>query len=227
MLWWGNPEKEFLNKVLREDLEKAVDSLPEDFRIPVVLCELQGFSYHDIGSGSGTDVLIASTRVGPKGKVAGLDMTQAMLNKARCNAAKMGATQVEFFEGNAEKFPLPDASVGVVTSNGVLNLIPDKPRAFAEIFRVLRPGGRIQIADIVLGKPIKQSSRENPQLWAECIVGAEMEDRYLELFRKAGFVDVKVISQLDYFSKSSEPETREVAASYGAKTVVLQGRKPS
>jgi arsenite methyltransferase len=186
----------------------------------------EGHHVLDIGSGSGTDVLIASTLVGPKGKVTGLDMTEAMLKKARANAAGMGADRVEFVEGNAEKIPLPDASVDVVTSNGVLNLVPDKPGCFAEIFRVLRPGGKIQISDIVLGKPIKQSSRENPQLWAECIVGAVLEDEYLELFRKAGFADVRIIGELDYFSKSADPDTREVAASYGAKTIVLEGSKP-
>jgi ubiquinone/menaquinone biosynthesis C-methylase UbiE len=181
----------------------------------------------DVGSGSGTDVLIASLLAGSAGKVYGLDMTEAMLQKARTNAEKMGAKNVELIEGNAEKIPLPDASIDVVTSNGVLNLVPDKPKAFSEIFRILRPGGQIQIADIVLGKPIKESSRENPQLWAECIVGAVLEDEYLELFRKAGFQEVKVIRDFDYFSKSPEADTREVAAKYGAKTVVLQGRKPS
>ena len=149
-----------------------------------------------------------------------------MLSKARVNAAKMGAANVEFLEGNAEKVPLPEASVDVVTSNGVLNLVPDKPKTFSEIFRVLRPGGHIQIADIVLGKPIKAESRNNPQLWAECIVGAVLEEEYLELFRAAGFKDVKVIGELDYFSKSPEDDTREVAAKYGAKTVVLKGTRP-
>jgi ubiquinone/menaquinone biosynthesis C-methylase UbiE len=181
----------------------------------------------DIGSGSGTDVLIASALVGPRGKVYGLDMTEAMLSKARANAEKMGTTHVEFIKGNAEKIPLPDASVDVVTSNGVLNLVPDKPKTFSEIFRVLRPGGRIQIADIVLGKPIKAESRNNPQLWAECIVGAVLEEDYLELFRAAGFKNATVISELDYFSKSPEADTREVAAKYGAKTVVIKGGKPS
>jgi ubiquinone/menaquinone biosynthesis C-methylase UbiE len=181
----------------------------------------------DIGSGSGTDVLIASTLVGPHGKVYGLDMTDAMLSKARANAEKMGASHVEFVKGNAETIPLPDASIDIVTSNGVLNLVPEKGRAFSEIFRVLRPGGRIQIADIVLGKPIKPESRNNPQLWSECIVGAVLEEEYLELFRAAGFKNTKVVSELDYFAKSSEADTREVAAKYGAKTVLIKGSKPS
>lgn len=181
----------------------------------------------DIGSGSGTDVLIASTLVGPRGKVYGLDMTDAMLSKARANADKMGASHVELVKGNAETIPLPDASIDSVTSNGVLNLVPDKPKACSEIIRVLRPGGRIQISDIVLGKPIKAESRNNPQLWAECIVGAVLEEDYLALFRAAGFKNVTVIGELDYFSKSADADTREVAAKYGAKTVVISGSKPS
>ncbi|MDF0652854.1 MAG: methyltransferase domain-containing protein [Nitrospira sp.] len=187
----------------------------------------QGDRVLDIGSGSGTDALIASTLVGPRGKVYGLDMTDAMLSKARTNAKKMGVSHVEFLKGNAEKIALPDASIDSVTSNGVLNLVPDKPTAFGEIFRVLRPGGRIQIADIVLGKPIRPESRNDPQLWAECIVGAVQEEDYLALFRAAGLKHVTVIGALDYFSESSEADTREVAMKYGAKTVVITGSKPS
>lgn len=187
----------------------------------------QGDRVLDIGSGSGTDVLIASTLVGSFGQVYGLDMTDAMLSKARANAEKMRTSHVEFLKGNAETIPLPDASVDSVTSNGVLNLVPDKPRAFSEIFRVLRPGGRIQIADIVLGNPIKAESRNDPQLWAECIVGAVQEDDYLALFDATGFKNVTVIGTLDYFSKSSEADTREVAARYGAKTIVISGSKPT
>jgi len=187
----------------------------------------QGDRVLDIGSGSGTDVLIASTLAGPRGKVYGLDMTDAMLAKACANAKKMGTSHVEFVKGNAETIPLPDASIDSVTSNGVLNLVPDKPRTFSEIFRVLRPGGRIQIADIVLSKPIKAESRNNPQLWAECIVGAVLEEDYLALLHAAGFKNAKVIGELDYFSKSPDADTREVAAKYGAKTVVIEGSKPS
>lgn len=181
----------------------------------------------DIGSGSGTDVLIASTLVGPHGKIYGLDMTQAMLSKARVNAKKMGTSHVEFVKGNAETIPLPAASLDSVTSNGVLNLVPDKPKAFGEVFRVLRRGGQIQIADIVLGKPIRIESRNDPQLWAECIVGAVQEEDYLALLRAAGFRNVTVIGELDYFSQSSDADTREVAARYGAKTIVIKGSKPS
>ncbi len=181
----------------------------------------------DVGSGSGTDTLIASRLVGPQGRVYALDMTGAMREKLRTNARKMGATNVESVEGNAEEIPLPDTSIDVVTSNGVLNLVPDKERAFRELYRVLRPGGRVQIADIVVGRPISEQCKQNPQLWAECVVGALLEDDYLAMFRALGFEDVAALSHLDYFSKSANEETRKVAASLGAHTVVMRARKPA
>ncbi|KAB2912761.1 MAG: methyltransferase domain-containing protein [Hyphomicrobiaceae bacterium] len=173
----------------------------------------------DIGSGSGTDALIASGLVGSSGKVYGLDMTAAMLEKLRANIAKTGARNVEVLEGNAEAIPLPSATVDVVTSNGVLNLVPDKPKAFAEIFRVLKPGGRVQIADIVVGRPISEECRSNPQLWAECVVGASVEDQYLGMLANAGLDDTTVLRRFDYFSGSSSESTRRVAASFAAHTI--------
>ena len=180
----------------------------------------------DIGSGSGTDVLIAARLVGPEGKIYGLDMTQAMRNKLRQNVDKMGVTNVTLLAGNAEEIPLPDAAVDVVTSNGVLNLVPDKERAFTEIYRVLRPGGRVQIADIVVGKPISEQCRQDPELWAECVVGALLEEEYLNMFRHLGFEDVDVLNRFDYFAKSSSEKTRRVTASFNAHTIVLKATKP-
>lgn len=184
----------------------------------------QGDAILDVGSGSGTDTLIASMLTGPQGKVYGLDMTRAMLEKLRRNVASMGAKNVVPLEGNAEEIPLPDSSVDVVTSNGVLNLVPDKRRAFAEIARVLKPGGRLQISDISLANPVSDSARSNPKLWAECVVGAVVEDDYLEKLRAAG-LDVEVISRLDYFAGSVSEDTRRVAHGLGAHSVVLRGRK--
>ena len=180
----------------------------------------------DIGSGSGTDVLIAARLAGPEGKVYGLDMTQAMRNKLRKNVDEMGVSNVTLIAGNAEEIPLPDAAVDVVTSNGVLNLVPDKERAFSEIYRVLRPGGRVQIADIVVGKPVSEQCRQDPELWAECIVGALLEEEYLDMFQQLGFEDVNLLNRLDYFSKSSSEKTRRVASSFSAHTVVIKGIKP-
>ena len=186
----------------------------------------QGDAVLDIGSGSGTDVLIASQLAGPEGKIFALDMTEAMRNKLESNAKVQGASNIEIVAGDAEGIPLPDASVTVVTSNGVLNLVPDKATAFSEIFRVLKPGGKVQIADIVVNQDISEECRSNPALWAECIVGAMEEQDYLQLFRDIGFQDVKAIGHLDYFSGSSSEETRKVAASFGAGTVVMSAVKP-
>jgi SAM-dependent methyltransferase len=180
----------------------------------------------DIGSGSGTDALIASGLVGPGGRVIGLDLTEAMRNKLRANAASAGAANLEVLAGNAEAIPLPDASVDVVSSNGVLNLVPDKSAAIGEIARVLRPGGRLQLADIVVETSPSEACRAQPELWAECIVGATMAESYISGFEGAGLCDVQVLSRSDYFSGSCSAETRRVAGSFGAHTVVLRARKP-
>jgi arsenite methyltransferase len=179
----------------------------------------------DIGSGSGTDTLLAST-LATCGRVYGLDMTPAMLGKLRRNVAAMGSTRVQPLEGNAEEIPLPDASVDVVTSNGVLNLVPDKRRAFAEIARVLKPGGRLQVSDIALRTPVSEKSRADPQLWAECVVGAVVEDDYLTLLREAGLA-VEVIGRQDYFSGSVSADTRRAARTLGAHAITLRGMRPS
>lgn len=181
----------------------------------------------DVGSGSGTDALIASARVGAAGRVYGLDLTTAMLRKLEHNAAVMMVRNLEPIEGNAEDIPLPDGSVDVVTSNGVLNLVPDKPRAVGEVFRVLHPGGRVQIADIVLRNPAADACRLEPELWAECIVGATVEDDYLQLFRAAGFRGVDVLATRDYFAGSASPETRRLAASLGGHAIVMRALKPA
>lgn len=175
----------------------------------------------DVGAGSGTDTLTAARLVGPRGKVFALDMTQAMLAKMRGNAAQVDVKNVEVIEGNAETIPLPDASVDVVTSNGVLNLVPDKSRAFSEIHRVLRPGGHVQLADIVVSQPVSETAKANPKLWAECVVGALIEQDYLGLFRTAGFANVTVLRSFDYFSGSASADTRKVAAALGAKSIEI------
>jgi SAM-dependent methyltransferase len=178
----------------------------------------------DVGSGSGTDALIASTLTGAGGRVYGLDMTPAMLDKLRGNIAAMGAQNVVPLEGNAEEIPLGDACVDVVTSNGVLNLVPDKARAFAEIARVLKPGGRVQISDIALAKPVSDKARADPKLWAECVVGAVVEDDYVQRLRAAG-LNVEIFHAFDYFAGSVSADTRRVAHGLGAHTIVMRGRK--
>lgn len=180
----------------------------------------------DIGSGSGTDALIAAGLIGPGGRVIGLDLTAAMREKLRANAAAAGAVNLEVLAGNAEAIPLPDGSVDVVTSNGVLNLVPDKERAMREVGRVLRPGGRLQMADIVVRTLPSEACRSHPELWAECVVGATTVESYVTGFEAAGLCDVEVLSRIEYFEASSSAETRKVAGSFGAHAVVLRARKP-
>jgi arsenite methyltransferase len=182
----------------------------------------------DIGAGAGTDILLSALLVGAEGKAYGLDMTRAMHEKLHHNKDEMGLENVIPLLGNAEEIPLEDESIDVVTSNGVLNLVPDKQTAFAEIFRVLKPGGHIQISDIIINKHWSEldESRANPKLWAECIVGAMEEDPYIESFEKAGFENVRKISQLDYFSGSESESTKKTASYFGAISITIVGDKP-
>jgi SAM-dependent methyltransferase len=183
----------------------------------------EGDTVLDIGSGSGTDALIASTLVGESGTVYGVDITPAMRQKLLRNVGEMNATNVRVVDGNAEQLPVPDATIDVVTSNGVLNLVPDKAAAFREIARVLKPGGRLQLADIALRVPVPEKSRSDPQLWAECVVGAVVEDDYMSQLRSAG-LDVQIVRQMDYFAGSASANTRRAAHALGAHTVVIHGR---
>jgi len=141
----------------------------------------------DLGSGSGTDAFFAALQVGAKGHVTGLDMTDAMLEKAHRNLEVSSLSNVSFKKGFAESLPLDDQSFDVVISNGVINLSPVKETVFAEIRRVLVPGGRLMFSDIVTGVELPDSVRDNCALWAECIGGAQEAQRYLRLIEKAGF----------------------------------------
>lgn len=180
----------------------------------------------DVGAGSGTDTMISANIVGPLGKVYALDMTAEMRAKLEKTAADAGINNVEVVEGDAESIPLPDESVDVVTTNGVINLVPDKARAIAEIFRVLKPGGRLQISDIALTRPVSARFRQDPQMWAECVVGAVEEERYFVMLRNSGFDKVERIGELDYFALSSNSKTQEVAQLFNAHSVTIRAQKP-
>lgn len=181
----------------------------------------------DLGSGSGTDTFIASSLVGPAGRVWALDVTPAMLARLRSAVRSEKLDHVAMVRADAERLPLADASVDVVTSNGALNLVPDKRRAFREIFRVLRPGGRVQIADVVISRPVPVGGRSDPELWAQCVVGASVDEDYLAWFREAGFTDVEVRREHDYFALSPSPETRRIASSLGARAVEVTMGRPT
>ncbi|MDZ7729012.1 MAG: arsenite methyltransferase [Dehalococcoidia bacterium] len=148
---------------------------------PTAISELQpGENVLDLGSGAGIDCFLAARMVGEQGKVYGVDMTPDMVHLARQNAGKVGATNVEFRLGEIEHLPVADATVDVVISNCVINLGPDKGQVFREAFRVLRPGGRLQVSDIVWTKPVPAEIRNDMEQWAGCIAGAMLEGDYLE-----------------------------------------------
>ncbi len=149
----------------------------------------------DLGSGGGIDVFLAARLVGPTGKAIGVDMTEEMLERARRAAAAMGISNVEFRHGDIEALPLPDDSVDAVISNCVINLAPDKSRVFQEAIRVLKPGGRMLISDVVSDGALPASLRTDPDTWARCVGGAMDEGAYLGLIRAAGFEEVEVLTR--------------------------------
>jgi len=149
----------------------------------------------DIGSGGGLDVFLASKKVGPGGKVIGLDMTEQMLRKARQNAEKGNYSNVEFKSGDAEDIPLEDNSVDLVMSNCVINLSPDKEKVYKEIYRILKPGGRFVISDIVTEKELPESIKNDPEKLAACVGGALTEDKYIGAIKKAGFKRVNILKK--------------------------------
>jgi arsenite methyltransferase len=158
---------------------------------PTALAKLQpGEIVLDLGSGGGIDVILSAKRVGPTGKAYGLDMTDEMLALARENQKKAGVTNVEFLKGAIENVPLPDNSVDVIISNCVINLSGDKDRVLAEAFRVLKPGGRLAVSDIVVRGPVPAGIRKSMELWVGCVAGALQEQEYCEKLARAGFESI-------------------------------------
>ena len=163
---------------------------------PIAIAELKtGEVVLDLGSGGGIDCFLAAKIVGDEGHVIGLDMTPDMIKLARRNAKKIGASNVEFRFGEMEDIPLPEGSVDVIISNCVINLSPDKDAVFAEAYRVLRPGGRLSVSDIVVDGNLPPALRQRLDAWAGCIAGALQEQVYLEKMRSAGFERIEVVSR--------------------------------
>ncbi len=161
---------------------------------PTALATLNpGETVLDLGSGGGIDVLLSARRVGPTGKVYGLDMTDEMLELARKNALDAGATNVEFLKGELEAIPLPDGSVDVIISNCVINLSADKDRSLREAYRVLKPGGRFAVSDVVVRGDVPAPIKKSVELWIGCIAGALEEKEFESKLRKAGFTDVEIV----------------------------------
>jgi ubiquinone/menaquinone biosynthesis C-methylase UbiE len=201
---------------------------------PVMFSHLKaGQVVVDLGSGSGKDVFLAARAVGDKGRVIGVDMTPEMLALARGNAAKFremtGLDNVEFREGTIEKLPIEDSTVDVVISNCVINLSPDKPAVFREVFRVLRPTGKMVVSDIVLNRPLPANLKNDAGLYAACIAGALMKDEYLRAIRSAGFASVDILSETLYEMKQSgnDPITAKVSKTLdgAASSITVEARK--
>ena len=166
---------------------------------PTAFADLKpGMTVLDLGSGAGIDVFIAAQAVGPAGKAIGIDMTDEMLKRARANKAKLGITNAEFWKGEIEDMPVESASVDRIISNCVINLVPDKRRAFSEMYRVLRNGGKFTVSDIVSIGEIPASVRKDMELWAGCIAGALDKQVYLQTVRGAGFKDLKISAEKPY-----------------------------
>lgn len=189
-----------------KSLGYSVDDLPESVTEsfagcgnPTALASLkEGEIVLDLGSGAGLDVFMAARQVGPTGHVIGVDMTPAMIEKAKDNAEKLGVTNVEFRFGDIEELPVDNDSVDVIISNCVINLAPDKGKVFRESFRVLHPGGRMLISDIVLEASLPQETREAVASYTGCLGGAILKEEYLQLIHDAGFTDVRIVSEAPF-----------------------------
>ncbi len=170
---------------------------------PISLAKLQnGETVLDLGSGAGLDCFLAARQIGETGHVIGVDMTPEMLKRARDNAARLNSHTVEFREGYLEALPVDDKVIDAIISNCVINLSPDKPQVFREMYRVLKAGGRIAISDIVTNRPLSEEMRKNKEDWCACTSGALPVKEYTEELRKAGFVNIKIEPNIDVIQKA-------------------------
>jgi arsenite methyltransferase len=211
---------------------ELLDTIPAE-----ALASFAGVGYHldlaglesgdkvlDLGSGSGTDAFCAARQVGPSGRVVGVDFTDEQIAKATQLRDRDGFSQVEFVEASIDALPFDDGAFDVVISNGVINLSPVKNRVFAEAARVLRPGGRLAIADIVSGRPLKERTRRNVELWAACIAGAIPRTSYLETIEASGFrVTATRTNDYDFISERA----LDACSTYGVESISLGAVKES
>jgi arsenite methyltransferase len=192
---------------------------------PTALAELKpGEIVLDLGSGGGIDVLLSARRVGPTGKAYGLDMTDEMLALARENQAKSGLTNVEFLKGEIENIPLPDASVDVIVSNCVINLSADKQRVLQEAFRVLKPGGRFAVSDVVVRGDVPEAIRKNIELWVGCVAGAMEEQEYIQKLERAGFAEIGVEPWRVYKAEEARSFIEESGLDYDSVAAQAEGK---
>jgi arsenite methyltransferase len=212
------------------DLEKAVSQqvgyregelaeIPDEANLglgcgaPIAaLAPAVGETVLDLGSGGGMDVFLAAPKVGATGRVIGVDMTPEMIARARATAERHGFANVEFREGRLEALPVDDASVDAVTSNCVINLVPDKAQVFREVARVLKPGGRLVISDIVLDRALPEAIADDLFAWAGCVAGAMRRDDYFGALAAAGLGDVEIVRDVDYVATIGEKLPDEIAA---------------
>ena len=209
-----------------EDLPESVSDVALGCGNPVALAELKpGEVVVDLGSGGGIDCFLAAARVGPQGKVIGIDMTPEMVWLARENAGKIGASNVEFRLGEMEHMPLENGSADVIISNCVINLCPDKDAVFKEAWRVLKPGGRLCVSDIILKGELPSEIKESLDQWAGCIAGAIQLEDYLGKIRAAGFAHVKVDGQ-QIAALMSAPQEAQSEWWHNIASVKVTGLKP-
>ena len=199
------PENKLYSPEAIKDIPSDIANFSAGSGNPVTPANLQpGETVLDLGSGGGLDCFLAARQVGEVGKVIGVDMTPEMLEKARENATRLGVKNVEFREGYLESLPVESDTIDVVISNCVVNLSPDKPQVLREIFRVLKPGGRLSLSDIVTNRPVPETRQEDAGEWCGCISGALPAQAYREELEKAGFVDIHLKADIEVARQAIE-----------------------
>ncbi|APV45418.1 Methyltransferase domain-containing protein [Dehalogenimonas formicexedens] len=226
----GSPSADLISRVIGYS-DAELSAVPEGANLglgcgnPTAIAALKpGETVLDLGSGAGFDAFLASKQVGTAGRIIGVDMTPDMLSRARENARKGGYGNVEFRHGEIENLPVESGTVDTIISNCVINLSPDKPKVFSEAFRVLKPGGRIAVSDIVLLEPLPEFVRDSIAAYTACVAGANLKSEYLGAIQRAGFENIKVVGEnvfdLDFIDMA--PELVKEAESLGITEEMIQ-----